>query len=277
MRDAEHKTLAENVLPVVLRAGAAEMRHFRQGVDVETKNDDTPVTAADREAEDLITAALAELHPDIPVVGEEAASVGQLPSIGDRFFLVDALDGTRDFVAGRTDFTVNVALIVETRPLFGVVYQPVTGRLFISVAAAGALEAVIKPTDAAAAFGTYDWQTLRVRRPDRARLRAAVSRSHPSPNLDSKLQANGISDRLVAGSSLKFGLLARGEADVYPRLSSICEWDTAAGHAVLQAAGGCVLALDNSEIAYGNASGGFRIVPFVAWGDRGLADELSFV
>jgi len=276
MQDDAHKALAEALLPVVLRAGAIELDYFRNGVEVETKDDNSPVTAADREAEAVIDEALARICPDIPIIGEEAASEGRLPQIEDTFFLVDPLDGTRDFVAGRSDFTVNIALVVAGQPLFGVVYQPQPGRLFISTGRARAIEANVNPDAGLTRLDQLAAKQIRTRPPDRARLKVAVSRSHRSSQLDDKLRQLGIKDRLEAGSSLKFCLVARGDADLYPRLTSISEWDTAAGHAILQAAGGAVLGLDNDPLQYGNAGKGYRVAPFVGWGHRRLADDILF-
>ncbi len=278
MTDAEHLELARAVLPAVIAAGAAELRHFESGVRVETKDDNTPVTAADREAEDIITAALSQSHAHYPVIGEEAASLGRLPQVDHSFFLVDALDGTRDFVAGRTEFTVNVAFIENHRPVFGAVYQPVPGRLFVTVGAERALETRIAANSPAPAFNDGDaWQPVRTRPAEPDHLTVAVSRSHHVRDLDERIRRNGIKQRLQAGSSLKFCLLARGEADVYPRLTPISQWDTAAGHAILQAAGGAVLTLDNAEIVYGPTEDDFAMAPFVAWGDRRLAERISFL
>lgn len=277
MRNDEHRALAAALLPVVLRAGAVEMEHFHNDVVVEKKRDDSPVTVADREAEEIITQALSELHPQIPVVGEEAVSAGILPETEGTFFLVDALDGTRDFVAGRTEFTVNVALIVEHAPLFGVVYQPVTGRLFMTLGHDHAIEADVAPNASSAiTLDQLEMRRLATRQPDPGNLVVAVSRSHPSAELNAKLSELGIERLIKVGSSLKFCLVARGEADVYPRLISISEWDTAAGHAIVTAAGGVVVTLAGAPLSYGDRRPSCRIAPFVAWGRGELADRFSF-
>ena len=277
MQNDDHAAMAEALLPVVLAAGAVELRYFKSGVAVETKDDDSPVTAADREAEDIISEALARHYPDIPVVGEEAASDGRLPAVEGTFFLVDPLDGTRDFVAGRDEFTVNVALVVDYQPLFGAVYQPRTERLFLTLAGDRAIEAKVSATSGCSRLDQLTATRLATREPDPAALKVAVSQSHPSSQLESKLRQLGIRQRLQAGSSLKFCLVARGDADIYPRLTSISEWDTAAGQAVLQAAGGAVSGLDNCNLAYGNADKAFRVAPFVAWGRTSLSQIISFL
>ena len=277
MNDAEHRALAVALLPVVLRAGALELEYFRTDVAVERKNDDSPVTAADREAEELITTALTRLYPDIPVIGEEAVSAGQIPQTAGTFFLVDALDGTRDFVSGRPEFTVNVALIVDHAPLFGVVFQPPTGRLFMTLAANHAIEAEIAAdTAATSTLDHLEARRIATRRPDTDSLVVAVSRSHHSPQLDRKLSQLGIERRIEVGSSLKFCLVARGEADVYPRLTSISEWDTAAGHAIVTAAGGAVLTLAATPLHYGHGGRSHSVAPFVAWGRSDIAGHFPF-
>lgn len=276
MQDKDFRALAESLLPVVLRAGAIELAHFHSALDVETKPDASPVTAADREAEAVIEQALAEICPDIPVIGEEAASEGRLPAAAETFFLVDPLDGTRDFVAGRTEFTVNIALVVDHVPVFGIVYQPPTGRLFMTLAGDHAIEARVAPDSGACTLADLSLATLRTNVTDAADLRAAVSRSHRSPTLEAKLTKLGITRRVEAGSSLKFCFVACGDADVYPRLTSINEWDTAAGHALVTAAGGTVLGLDGRPLAYGNAAKGYRVAPFVAWATPELAASYTF-
>ena len=274
MQDSEHRQLATAILPLMLDAGAVIMSYFRGVTAVETKADDSPVTAADREAEELIAAGLAQLMPDIPVIGEEAASLGNLPAAAARFFLVDPLDGTRDFIAGRKDFTVNIALVEDQTPVFGAVYQPATGRFFSTVTNSHVIEANVAPGSAVASIEALDGQPIHTRQPDPDDLVVAVSHSHHTGALDDCLRRLGIRRRVSVGSSLKFCLVARGEADVYPRQISISEWDTAAGHAIVAAAGGAVVALDGSPLKYGNAAGNYRIAPFVAWGAPELAGQI---
>ncbi|MGI9411286.1 MAG: 3'(2'),5'-bisphosphate nucleotidase CysQ [Hyphomicrobiaceae bacterium] len=276
MQDSEHRQLAAGVLPIVLSAGAVVMSYFQSSTAVETKADASPVTAADREAEELIAAGLARLQPDIPVIGEEAASLGKLPKAASRFFLVDPLDGTRDFIAGRKEFTVNVALVEDREPVFGVVYQPATSRFFTTITDHHALEATVAPGSGIDSLDALGGERIRTRSPDPDDLVVAVSHSHHTGALDDRLSQLGIRRRVSVGSSLKFCLVARGEADVYPRQISISEWDTAAGHAIVTAAGGAVLTLDGAPLTYGNADCGYRIAPFVAWGAPELAAKYSF-
>lgn len=223
---------------------------------MEQKADLSPVTAADRAAEAVILKALARLAPDIPVVAEEEASMGRIPKVEDRFFLVDALDGTREFVRRGDDFTVNIGLIEHGVPTMGVVYAPRLKRMFAGDVAAGVAwrrDGEMGEERPLAIF--------RGRRPPTA----VASRSHVTPEVSAYLDSIGDGERVNIGSSLKFGLLASGEADVYPRPSPTMEWDTAAGHAVLAAAGGRVLAPDGSPLLYGKPD--FFNPGFLAVGD----------
>lgn len=231
------------------------------------KADASPVTEADDRAERIITPALQRLAPGVPVVAEEAVSRGEVPQVGHRFWLVDPLDGTREFVSRNGEFTVNIALIEDGVPVLGVVLQPVGDVLYAGVQGQGAW-----------------WQQGRSapRLPARCRpvptegLLLAGSRSHGDeaamqawmggPQGLKALNGHTVSGRLAAGSSLKFGLVATGQADVYPRLGRTMEWDTAAGHAVVLAAGGAVNDLQGQPLRYGKP--GFENPHFVAQGWR---------
>ena len=279
MTEDEHQALASALIPVVLEAGRVELSYFRSSIEIESKSDNSPVTAADQEAEEIISQALSKICPNIPVVGEEAAAAGAAPVVEDRFFLVDPLDGTRDFISGGEDFTVNIALIEQSQPVFGVVYQPPTGRLFISVGSHSAREAKVCADSSARSLDEISSHRIKSRSAnsvEHSEISVAISRSHPSPTLEKQLSAQGLMKRVQVGSSLKFCLVARGEAEIYPRLTSISEWDTAAGHAILTAAGGAVLGLEGEPLAYGNHQNGYRIKPFVAWSDPLLKTRYSF-
>ncbi|MDX2157906.1 MAG: 3'(2'),5'-bisphosphate nucleotidase CysQ [Hyphomicrobiaceae bacterium] len=252
----------------VLEAGAIEMRHYRDGVEVQSKADQSPVTLADQEAEEVLLAALAREAPGIPVVAEEAVAEGRVPAIGTMFFLVDPLDGTREFINKRDEFTVNVALVVEGRPELGLVYAPALGELYVTLGAAVAAVARLAPDAQPKSLADCGFRQIRVRVPDPARLTAVASRSHMTAETEAFLARYAIADRRDSGSSLKFCTMARGEADIYPRLAPTMEWDTAAGHAVLRAAGGCVTAPDGAPFVYGKSDAGFRNGHFVAWGAR---------
>jgi len=253
----EVRSLAEGLLGVALAVGRLQMAYFAGGVRAEEKADRTPVTAADRESEAQILAGLARIAPGVPVIAEEQCGAGGTPTIGDTFFLVDPLDGTKGFIAGRADFTINVALIEAGRPVFGLVYAPARADLSVTLG----------PD-----------QAVKTRVPDLRRLRALTSHAHLNAATEQFLDGFGVVERHALASSLKFALLARGEADLYPRLGPTREWDTAAGHAVLAAAGGSVTTLEGTPLRYGHAERGFGIGAFVAWGKEPLprhADDPS--
>ncbi len=216
MTPLEHEQLARALLPSVLEAGAIEMRYYRSGVAVERKADASPVTAADREAEVVLLAALARIAPGVPVVAEEAVAGGVTPQISDAFFLVDPLDGTREFINQRDEFTVNVALVQSGRPVFGIVFAPALGDLCVTLGAARAGHARIAAAPAAAA--AVDFADIRTRRPDHNALIAVASRSHYAAEADDFLARYRVSERRNAGSSLKFCLL-RAERPTFTRVS----------------------------------------------------------
>ena len=250
--------LLDGVVAACLRAGAEIMRHVELGFEVLSKADESPVTAADHAAEAILLEALQALAPGVPVVAEEEVAAGRTPAVGRRYFLVDPLDGTREFARGGSDYTVNVGLIEDGAPVLGVVYAPRLGRLFAGAARDGAF---IAEGSTAGEVGAR--RPMRVRAPGE-RLTVVASRSHANPGLDRWLAALPVGARVDTGSSLKFGLVAAGEADLYPRTGPTMEWDTAAGDAVLRAAGGMTFAPDGTVFAYGKP--GFLNGPFVASG-----------
>lgn len=247
-----------HLIPAVIEAGACVMAHRAAGVQAEEKSDLSPVTAADREAEAILLAALSREAPGIPVIAEEEAAAGRLPNVEKQFFLVDPLDGTKEFVKGGTDFTVNVALIEHGQPVAGIVYAPAQDTLWWGeVPRRLAMRAVIE-----------DGKVTQKRpigvRPCGGRPKAVASKSHAVPATEAFLTACGSEERVSIGSSLKFVLVAEGAADLYPRPSPTMEWDTAAGHAILLAAGGRVFDLDGHPLAYGKPN--FFNPGFVATG-----------
>jgi 3'(2'), 5'-bisphosphate nucleotidase len=258
--------LAARLLPVVHRAGAAIMGHYRAGVTARYKDNASPVTVADEEAEAILLAGLGDILPRVPVVAEEAVSAGRIPVVGDRFLLVDPLDGTREFVNRRDEFTVNVALIEHGVPVFGVVYAPALSELFLTTEPARAIEARLDPDAPCPTLDALGGQRLATRAPDMTRLTVVASRSHLDAETQAFIGRFKVAERTSAGSSLKFGLIARGTADLYPRFGPTMEWDTAAGHAVLAAAGGVVTCTDGAPFTYGKTAAGFRNPGFVAWG-----------
>ena len=275
MNIPSHQALASGLLPAVLEAARIELRYFRSDFAVQRKADSSPVTVADQEAEAVILTALGRIAPQVPVIAEEQYSDGIVPDVDGTLFLVDALDGTRAFVKGKIDFTINVALIVERRPIFGIVLLPATGDLYVTTGPATAGHAVV---DVAGdlSIDDIDFKPIHTRTPDPRALVVSLSNSHPSERLEQELAGIPISARVEAGSSLKFCRVAEGKADFYPRLGSICEWDIAAGHAIVKAAGGEVTGLDGGQLLYGNHEGNYRTPPFVAWGEEQLKQSVSF-
>lgn len=256
----------DRLIAPVLEAGAVEMRHYAAGVAVETKADSSPVTLADQEAEAILLAALARIAPGVPVIAEEAVSGGQIPAIGDLFFLVDPLDGTKEFINKRGEFTVNVALVERGVPVLGLVYAPALGELYATLGPGRAGLARVAPEARPQGIADCGFAEIRVRPPNAAGLVAVASRSHMTRETEAFLARYAIAERRDSGSSLKFCAIARGEADIYPRLAPTMEWDIAAGHAVLAAAGGAVTTPDGKPFPYGKAGAGFRNGDFVAWG-----------
>jgi len=236
----EHLRLLDDIADAAREAGEAILEIVRRGFDVEAKRDSSPVTEADRAAELIILAALARAAPGVPVIAEEEVAAGRIPAHDDTFFLVDPLDGTKEFVRGGEDYTVNIGLIQHGSPKLGVVFAPATGRLHGGSVGHGAW--------VAEGQGRRAIRT-RVRGPQ---LIAVASKSHLNQNtIDYLRGAAGGCEYVAIGSSLKFCILAEGDADIYPRASPTSEWDTAAGHAVLLAAGGLVDGPDGGSLSYG--------------------------
>jgi 3'(2'),5'-bisphosphate nucleotidase len=247
------------MIEAALEAGAEIEALYGAGCASETKPDGSPVTEADRRAENIILGRLRAAYPNIPILAEEESCDGCFPDLGVRFFLVDALDGTRGFIERNGEFTVNIALIDSGSPVAGAVYAPDSHALYYGAAGEGAYRRL----------GSGVEERIRPRpRPARG-LTAIVSRGH-APNIGEKVAHLGIAELLPSSSSLKFCLLAEGSADVYPRYGRTMEWDTGAGQAVLEAAGGRVMALKGTAeagpVRYGKAEGNFENPHFIAWG-----------
>jgi len=249
---------------IAAEAGQLILFHYENGTETRVKDDKSPVTLADEEAEALIVRRLKESFPAIPIIAEEAAARGETVEIGDIFFLVDPLDGTKEFLARNGEFTVNIALIENNEAVCGVVLAPALGRGFAGDVA----------TMSACQFDLPQSGEMDLRRaaPIRARkapgqgMVAMVSRTHRDTKTEEYLAQYKIAEMRDAGSSLKFCLVAAGEADIYPRHGRTMEWDVAAGHAVLRAAGGDVTKLDGSPFRYGKAAENFANPYFVARG-----------
>lgn len=246
--------LMPKVLAIAEQAAAVVMEHYRGEVTVTAKADASPVTAADEAGEAVILEGLRALTPDLPIVAEEAVAQGQVPEVGDGpFWLVDPLDGTKEFISKNGEFTVNIGLIDGRQPILGVVLAPARDLAWWGALGQGACR-----REAGAV------STIRVRaRPAQGAV-AVASRSHRDAETNAWLEAQGISETVSAGSSLKFCLVAEGKADVYPRFGPTMEWDTAAGDAVLRAAGGKVTTVDGAPFHY--VKPGFRNPGFIAFG-----------
>lgn len=243
-------------------AGKVIMAIYAAPIEVSTKADRSPVTEADQKAEDVILAGLKSLFPNIPVVAEESVAKGNIPDIGESFFLVDPLDGTKEFISRNGEFTVNIALIENGAPVFGVVYAPAIDDMYFGRVGKGAICAKIKTSLPWAGIGNASPIATRPLPAEGATVLA--SRSHCDAETEAFIARTKVAKLVSAGSSLKFCKVAAGEADLYPRFGRTMEWDTAAGHAILLAAGGKVVTTDGTPLAYGKESRGFDNPAFIA-------------
>ena len=236
----DYHQLVDDLAEAAREAGEAILTVVRRGFEVESKQDTSPVTEADRAAELIILAALARVAPGVPVIAEEEVAAGRIPAHSDTYFLVDPLDGTKEFVRGGDDYTVNIGLIEAGQPKLGVVFAPATGRLHGGCVDEGAW---LDEGKGRAAIRT---------RQRGEQVTAVASRSHLNQATVDYLEAAvGACGYVSVGSSLKFCIVAEGKADIYPRAAPTSEWDTAAGHAVLLAAGGLVDGPDGRSLRYG--------------------------
>jgi 3'(2'),5'-bisphosphate nucleotidase len=255
--------LLDGMAALALAAGAKALEIYESDFVVDAKHDASPVTEADRVGEEIILRGLKRLAAHVPVLAEEAASGGDIPALGREFFLVDPLDGTKEFVTKTGEFTVNIALIRDGAPAIGVVYAPAIGKLYCGRRGHGASLALVDGGNPGAR------RKIAARATPPRGLVAVASRSHRSPETDAFLSTLDVADFAAAGSSLKFCLIAEGLADVYPRHGRTMEWDTGAGQAVLEAAGGRVVACGaDAPLCYGKIERGFDNPHFIAWGAR---------
>jgi 3'(2'), 5'-bisphosphate nucleotidase len=262
-------SLVDDLTALVSQAAAAITRVGPEAARRRLKGDLTPVCDADEAAEAVLLDGLARLMPGVPVVSEEACAKGARPRPGARFFLVDPLDGTREFLAGLDEYTVNVALIADGVPEIGIIAAPAQGRIWRAARGRGGERLDLAPgADPAAARNIIP---LRPRGRPAHGLIAAVSRSHLDPRTAAFVAALPEAAQIVSGSSLKFCRLAEGAADVYPRLAPTREWDVAAGHALLTASGGAMTAPDGSALVYGRSAEDFLVPGFIAWADPAAA------
>lgn len=256
----------EDLIDLALAAGREIMIVRAAGFDTQSKRDGSPVTLADQRAEAIIEAGLQRLAPGVPMLGEESVAEGRIPDLGQRFFCVDPLDGTRGFAEGGDEFTVNIALVENGEPIAGVVFAPATGELYAGEAGralrgscdAGRLQAPLAAMQAAAQPQASGW-----------RIVASQTSGRDRATGDFIAALGGAP--VYGSSSLKFCRVAEGAADLYPRFGEVSEWDAAAGHAILSAAGGGIMRLDGSPLRYGNASSGFVINGFIAFSGAAAA------
>jgi len=256
--------LLEPLTDLVMRAGAAILAVNRTGMSIDRKRDGSPVTQADLAADRIIADGLAQIAPEVAVVSEERLGVAKPPYIGS-FFLVDPLDGTKEFLAGRDEFTVNLALVTNGAPLMGIIGAPALGLIWRGLVGRGAERLTTGAKSIAVPIHTRSlaksgepWV-------------AAVSRSHGDSRTEAFIAARPGAIRKALGSAIKFGRVAEGEADIYPRLAPTSEWDVAAGHALVTAAGGAITDAQGAPVQFGRGRAGFLVSEFIAWGDPSAA------
>jgi 3'(2'), 5'-bisphosphate nucleotidase len=260
-RDAA-AALIEPLTDLVVRAGAAILAVNRGAMRVDGKADGSPVTEADLAADRIIGEGLTALVPDIPAISEERVHLAKPPYDGT-FFLIDPLDGTKEFVAGRDEFTVNLALVSDGTPLLGIIGAPALGLIWRGLVGRGAERLTVGDGTATRV------EPIRTRPipPPGAPWLVAVSRSHGDARTEAFIDARPNAVRQKLGSAVKFGRIAEGAADIYPRFAPTCEWDIAAGHAIVTAAGGRVTDTQGADLQFGRGRPDFIVPEFIAWGD----------
>ena len=261
---AQARQLMDDLTALVARACAEIGATSSTTVVRRLKPDQSPVTAADEASETVILQGLTQILPKMPVVAEESASAAAPANLTGSFVIVDPLDGTREFLAGRDEFTINLAIVTRGLPVAGIIAAPKQGQLWRGVIGHGAERLRLSggSSGPAQAISTRPW-------PDAPA--AVVSRSHMDAATDKFVSVLGPTTRVPCGSAIKFCHIAEGTADIYPRLATTCEWDVAAGHALVVAAGGLVTTPLGIPLTYGRAAENFRVPAFVAWGDPGKA------
>jgi 3'(2'), 5'-bisphosphate nucleotidase len=257
--------LIEPLTELVIRAGEAILAVNRGAMKVEGKSDGSPVTEADLAADRIIVEGLATLAPNVPALSEERTRLAR-PPYRDSFFLVDPLDGTKEFVAGRNEFTVNLALVTEGTPLLGIVGAPALGVIWRGIVGRGAERLIVRDR----APPVVEPITTRPHPSREKPWTVAVSRSHADAQTEAFIAERGGAVRAELGSAVKFGRVAEGKVDIYPRLAPTCEWDVAAGHAVVTAAGGKVTDSRGAALRFGLRDD-FIVPEFIAWGDPAAA------
>lgn len=255
---------------LVIRAGAAILAVDRLAMQVDGKKDGSPVTEADLAADRIIAEGLARLVPAVPAVSEERAHLAKSPAAGGflgSFFLIDPLDGTKEYIAGRAEFTVNLALVTDGTPLLGIIGAPALGLIWRGLVGQGAQRLTIARAAAEVAEAIH---TRRLPQPGDGWV-AAVSRSHGDARTEAFIAKRPGATRMVLGSAVKFGRVAEGRVDIYPRLAPTSEWDIAAGHAIVTAAGGKITDGQGAALRFGAGAKDFIVPEFIAWGDPAAA------
>jgi 3'(2'), 5'-bisphosphate nucleotidase len=258
-----YKTYAATLRATAVEAGLKILEVQKGGLGITVKDDQSPVTIADQQAEIIILRDLKIVAPDIPVIAEESVSAGVIPETKEKFWLVDPLDGTKEFISGGTDFTVNIALVENGVPTFAIIYVPATGKLFTAFGSGKATLQLV--TDGIISSQEND---ISVRPVPNDGMTAVASKSHMDEQTSSFLTSHNIENTVSVGSSLKFCIVAEGEADIYPRFGPTMEWDIAAGHAILNAAGGSVTNPDGTPFQYQKED--YRNGAFIAKGPVSL-------
>jgi 3'(2'), 5'-bisphosphate nucleotidase len=272
---SSHAGLIDQLTSVASRAAAAILAIRTPALDPRTKSDLSPVTAADHASEAIILEEIARLLPGVPIISEEASAATTAPAMtGSDFVLVDPLDGTRELMAGRDEFTINLALVVAGRPTLGVIAAPAFGTVW-RTAPRGDGAQRLRLTPGMAANAATDITAIRTRPLPRSGVIAAVSRSHFDPDTDAFLKRLGARygdiKRLAIGSAIKLCRVAEGEVDIYPRLAPTHLWDVAAGDAIITAAGGTITTADGLPLSYGIGADCQHVPGFVAWADPAAA------
>jgi 3'(2'), 5'-bisphosphate nucleotidase len=257
--------LIDRLTTIVSQAAAAILAVRADALHTRTKADQSPVTAADDASEAIIMDGVARLLPGVPIISEEASARTAVGTIGTDFILIDPVDGTRELVAGRDEFSINLGLVRAGRPEIGIVAAPALELIWRTDPAGGAQRFRLAP--GAAADAATEVVAIRTRPMPTSGVVAAVSRSHFDPATDAFLARFSNVTRLASGSAIKLCRVAEGTADIYPRLASTHQWDVAAGHAILAAAGGTVTTPDRSPLCYRPDANGLRVPGFIAWGD----------
>ena len=271
----DHARLANQLLPAIIAAGHLLETYRKAGVRIEKKADGSPVSRADREAEGLLLAALTEALPAIPAIGEEAVAAGTAPAPGKTCVFIDALDGTREFVKGGEDYTVNIGVVSHGQPDFGIIYAPALALFFATREPGHVIEAHLPHDSTARQLADLSPSPIVTKKVNPNGIRLLASRTTRQEDLDRLLAGTTITDTQRTSSSIKFCNLARGDADIYPRFGPTNFWDTVAGHAILSASGGVVVTPDLTPFTYDTRQGtDYKNTHFIAVGDP---DILSFL